>query len=614
MKRHFLCLALLILLVLLVFPNQAKASSVMTLPESSHPYESNLDKTWSYTLPGANCLKVAFSTDTIVEAGYDSIEIYSFDGLTESEILNGYYQQVGRYTGRALAGESILVPGDTVQIRLISDGSTEMYGFCVTQISACEMGQCGKYLEWVLDNNVLTISGSGKMSDYSKGESPWWNSRGKITAVNIDDRVQSIGKYAFCGLTALKELTIPSHVNTIWDGAFYGCSALNSISIPDSVAIIGNDAFRECSGLKSIRLPRQGLKKLSDKVEIPGFSFSGYAWGQGGMELPNELWEMMKPGAVIEINYYSNSGDIWIVLPWAKLGWTRICQQTATCNGSVCQITFEQIADVLGSDISTWGEMLQCESSGDWEVYSAYIANKSVGNETAKIGNSAFAGCDNLSDVYYGGTQSDKNEISIGEGNECFTNGKWHYQKQLTWSVEDGVLTISGTSIPDYENYQNSPWYSDRKSITTVILADDVGAIGKNAFWGFSMKNIHFQGHLSGIADSAFYGCSSLTDVYYVGNEEIKFVIQSGNTSLLNALWHYNYLDYSAMEIVELPPSIAIIGDQAFSGTAAEVIIVPFGCAKIADDAFSDCPNLKYIINHSELEILAPDGVVVVND
>ena len=118
-----------------------------------------------------------------------------------------------------------------------------------------------------------------------------------------------------------------------------------------------------------------GLKNLANKVSIDGFAKSGAAWAQDGIELTEEQWAMMKPGAVIEINYSSASGDMWIVLPDAAAGWTRIEQQTAACNGSVCQITFEQIAAVLGEDVSKWGTMLQCEASGDWEVYGVSIAS-----------------------------------------------------------------------------------------------------------------------------------------------------------------------------------------------------------------------------------------------
>ncbi len=40
---------------------------------------------------------------------------------------------------------------------------------------------------------------------------------------------------------------------------------------------------------------------------------------------------------------------------------------------TTAQITFEEIAEVLGEDVSTWGARMQCESSGAWSVYSVTV-------------------------------------------------------------------------------------------------------------------------------------------------------------------------------------------------------------------------------------------------
>ncbi len=34
-------------------------------------------------------------------------------------------------------------------------------------------GTCGKGLSWRLENGVLTVSGTGAMTDYAKGKAPW---------------------------------------------------------------------------------------------------------------------------------------------------------------------------------------------------------------------------------------------------------------------------------------------------------------------------------------------------------------------------------------------------------------------------------------------------------
>ena len=69
------------------------------------------------------------------------------------------------------------------------------------------------------------------------------------------------------------------------------------------------------------------------------------------------------------------------VVPGIDVGWSRVGQgnadgsgsDSAVFNGSVCQVTYEQIAAVCGEDVSTWGSTMQCESSGNCEVYSVAV-------------------------------------------------------------------------------------------------------------------------------------------------------------------------------------------------------------------------------------------------
>ena len=125
----------------------------------------------------------------------------------------------------------------------------------------------------------------------------------------------------------------------------------------------------------SISLVTSSFVGTANNVNLEGFACTGTAWGQNGFELTAEQIALLVPGAVITVNYTTASptGDLWIVMPDAAAGWSRVQQQTAACDGSVMQITYEQIAAVCGEDVSTWGTRLQLESDGDWEVFSVSI-------------------------------------------------------------------------------------------------------------------------------------------------------------------------------------------------------------------------------------------------
>ena len=121
---------------------------------------------------------------------------------------------------------------------------------------------------------------------------------------------------------------------------------------------------------------RSYLYDVANAVEFPNFAYEGGGWSQDGAEMPQEFLDALVPGSVIEISYESEDGTMWIVLPDAAAGWSRIANDgSAAINSSknTCQITYEQIAAVCGEDASTWGARMQFESDGAWKVYAVTV-------------------------------------------------------------------------------------------------------------------------------------------------------------------------------------------------------------------------------------------------
>lgn len=97
-----------------------------TYPRSPHPYENNYNKTQSYTCPDKNtkAMEVTFSDSCRTEEKYDVVSIY-----------DGNSKLVGSYSGRELAGRTMIINGNSFSVNLKSDRSQNYYGYAVTKVT-----------------------------------------------------------------------------------------------------------------------------------------------------------------------------------------------------------------------------------------------------------------------------------------------------------------------------------------------------------------------------------------------------------------------------------------------------------------------------------------------
>ncbi len=104
----------------------------------------------------------------------------------------------------------------------------------ITAVAATASGTCGSGLRWSIDDDTLTISGTGtEMQNYSsKSKTPWISYSSQIKKVILPNTLKSIGDYAFYSMEALE------YVYTLADYGQFPC-------MPD-VDVIGNYAFANC--------------------------------------------------------------------------------------------------------------------------------------------------------------------------------------------------------------------------------------------------------------------------------------------------------------------------------------------------------------------------------
>ncbi len=281
--------------------------------------------------------------------------------------------------------------------------------------------------------------------------------RSSITNISIPNSVTSIGDYAFSDCSNLASINIPDSVTSIGDYAFSDCSNLASINIPDSVTTIGNGAFSECSSLTSITI-LEGVTSI----------------GKGAFRWCSSLTSISIPDSVTSI------GE-WTFFHCSSLTSIKLSDNVT----SIGEYAFNECYNL--TSITIPDGVTSIDDLAFWACGS--LASISIPDSLTSIGGAAFYACYNLTDVYYGGSEQQWNNIEIESSNTSLTNARIHYNRTSIPTGTEGNTNSTSKGAPIIESakitYSGSTYDLFKKTVniekdseTTVGIEVEVDANG----------------------------------------------------------------------------------------------------------------------------------------
>ena len=556
---------------------------------------------------------------------------------TELILEDGAYLEVN---GRIFANGSISVGKNTV-VKISGEWigtAPTNNGGTIQNVSAS--GICGDNLTWIYDeeNWALTISGSGEMYDFAGGSRPWENHVGGARKLVIESGVASIGDHAFDGMAFMESVSIPASLKTIGSHAFYNCWGLTEVTLPEGLTKLGDYAFCSCLNIGALDIPDsvteigayafQYCTALADVTIPAGVTTIGtYAFANSGI-----AGALVIPDSVTSMGDYAFSACNALTSISIGKGLTELSAHAFSyCKGLSAVIVPGHIR-TIGADAFryNWLTSLTLEEGittiGDRAFQdSLNLKEVTIPASVTAIGSSAFeyayldaftfqgsapaiaadAFLDAVATVYYpakdptwtadvmqnyGGrltwvSYGGEHVHEFGTDGECVCGAiGGSCGESLTWTLTDGVLTISGSGeMDDYSYMEPAPWQESSAEITSVVVEPGVTGIGKHGLYDLQkVTSVSLPATLTSIDERGMAYMTELTTV--VIPDSVKTI---GSYALEGC---------SALTNLTIGSGVEIIGDHAFESCSSLVsVFIPAGVTSIGDYALCYLPKLAEI-------------------
>ena len=436
--------------------------------------------------------------DSVTDIGY-----YAFNGCTSIEEIN------------------IPKNVNSIGYRAFSDCEN------LININADENNETYKSIDGVLfskDGETLIICPEGKQGAYA-----------------IPEGVTNIGENAFSSCVKLSEVIIPEGVKNIGNSAFVWCRGLTIITIPASVTNMEHDTFRGCENLIEVT--------FAENSQLTSIPYSAF---ENCNNLTSVVFE--EGGQLTSIEHSAFSGCNNLTSFTIPDGVTTIGSSAFQNCESLTTITIPSSVTSLSADIiyrcdnfiafnvddnnETYKSVNGVLFTKDGKTLVAYPKGKegpyTIPEGVITIGESAFSGCEKLSEVII-----PEGVTEIGERAFISCSG-----------ITSILIPSSVTNMGEYAFYNCD-------NIATVTFAENsqLTYVAQRAFmWCENLTSITIPSSVTSIGNYAFSNCRNLANIYFEEDSHLSYI---GSNSFYNC---------NNITSIVIPTSVTSIGSSAFGG------------------------------------------------
>ena len=203
----------------------------------------------NYTFYLCSSLESINIPESVTQIGYYAFRSTALTTAT-FEIPYGWSAGDAKYTSTDINTNAALLLKKSAKVVWTRDVNAEpdVEDVKIVASGVCKNGRTKWEITLITDGKYkLSISGNGKMPEFSTGEAPWYKTEYALQIVEIEiaDGVTNVGRCSFYGLRNVSKVTLPSTVTAINDYGFYMCKALTTIDLSNVGEAVGKQAFEK---------------------------------------------------------------------------------------------------------------------------------------------------------------------------------------------------------------------------------------------------------------------------------------------------------------------------------------------------------------------------------